>query len=121
MIFILKPLYEMITGEFSIFNNIVFNYIAMLAILRLSYKIAFKFIGEFYVLGLISSREAGSFLHWIIRFIFFILLFYIFTLLIWMMQFFIAISWWVWAILGVGILLAIILIVIMFRVKKISY
>jgi len=118
MILILKPLYELITGEFSLFNNIIFNYIAMFAILRLSYKIAFEFVGEFYVLGLISGSEAGSLLHWIIRFIFFIILFYIFTLLIWMVQFFMTISWWVWTIIGVTLLLVTIMIVIIVKITS---
>lgn len=63
-----KFMFDLITSPLSLFDNPIYNYIAMAIIGYIAYKIAFSIVGD---LGL--RGEVGSITHWIIRF--FILLF----------------------------------------------
>lgn len=63
-----KFIFDLITSSLSLFENPIYNYIVMAIIGYISFKIAFTIVGE---LGL--RGEAGSIVHWIIRF--FVLLF----------------------------------------------
>lgn len=63
-----KFMFDLITSPLSLFDNPIYNYISMAIIGYIAYKIAFSIVGD---LGL--RGEAGSIIHWVIRF--FILLF----------------------------------------------
>ena len=63
-----KFMFDLMTSPLSLFDNPIYNYIAMAIIGYIAYKIAFRIVGD---LGL--RGEAESITHWIIRF--FILLF----------------------------------------------
>ena len=60
-------LFDLITSPLSLFENPIHNYIAMAIMGFLAFKIAFAIVGE---LGI--SGEAGSIVHWIIRFFVFV-------------------------------------------------
>ena len=69
---VLKPIYELITGEYTLFDNIIYNYIVMTIVLFISYIIAFRLVGKLYNQKIINSRTTGSILHWGIRIIVFL-------------------------------------------------
>ena len=84
---ILKPIFEMITGEYVLFDDILYNYIAMGIIGLIAFKIAWDFVHQLYEWRIISGRNSGSFIHWSIRTIVFIVVFYIFSAIIWLTKF----------------------------------
>ena len=65
-------LFDLITSPLSLFENPFYNYIAMAIIGFIAFKIAFAIVGE---LGI--SGEAGSIVHWIIRFFVFAFIWFI--------------------------------------------
>ena len=84
---ILKPIFEMITGEYILFDDILYNYIAMGIIGLIAFKIAWNFVHQLYDWGIISGSNSGSLAHWSIRTIVFIVVFYIFSAIIWLTKF----------------------------------
>ena len=107
---ILKPLFELFTGRYALFDNVIYNYIAMAFVGWLAFKIAFNFVGDFYKLDIIESKEAGSLLHWSIRVVVFLVLFAFFSAMIWLAKLLMAIPFWVYIIMFVVFVLIIILI-----------
>ena len=73
----LKPIYETITGEFILFDNIIGNYIVIGVIGTIAFIIAWNFVGILYHEEYINGKNIGSLIHWIVRLVVFILLFYI--------------------------------------------
>ncbi len=67
-----KFLFDLFTSPLSLFENPIYNYIAMAIIGYIAFKIAFSIVGE---LGL--RGEAGSIVHWIIRFFVFAFIWFI--------------------------------------------
>ena len=108
----MKPIFELLTGEFVLFGNVIYNYIAMGIVGLIAFVIAFKLVGMLYDADIISSRSAGSFFHWFFRFVSFIVIFYILSCAIWLIKFIMAIQWWVWVIVGAIIIAAIVASVI---------
>lgn len=84
---ILKPIFEMITGEYVMFDNIIYNYIILTVIGLFAFGIAWRCVGKLYDNNIISGKNSGSLIHWTIRLVVFIALFYIFNLLIWLTKF----------------------------------
>ena len=82
----LKPIYEIITGEFILFENIIGNYIAMGVIGIIAFVIAWNFVGLLYDSKIISGKNIGSFIHWIARLIVFVILFYVSLGIIWIIK-----------------------------------
>lgn len=81
---ILKPVFEMITGEYVLFDNIIYNYITLGIVGIIALKVAWDFVGKLYDSGIIMGKSSGSIIHWIIRLITFIVLFYILSGIIWL-------------------------------------
>lgn len=84
---ILKPIFEMITGEYILFNDILWNYIVMGIIGIIAFKVAWNIGGKLYTSGIITGKNTGSIIHWIIRLIVFIGVFYIGSAIIWLTKF----------------------------------
>jgi len=61
MIEILKPLFEIITGDVAVCDNIIYNYIVMLGVGEIVYRSAFEIVGRGCRSGDIHGRTAGSF------------------------------------------------------------
>ena len=94
----MKLIFEYLTNSFSLFDNPVKDYIAMAAIGIMAFRVAYSVVGDFYSLGLISGRESGHVLHWIIRLIVFAVIFYIFATILRIYSWFISLpdyKWWV--------------------------
>ena len=84
---ILKPIFEMITGEYIMFDNIIYNYVIMTVIGVFAFGIDWRCVGKLYDNNIISGKNSGSLIHWTTRLVVFIALFYIFNLLIWLTKF----------------------------------
>lgn len=84
---ILKPVFEMITGEYVLFDNVIYNYITLSLVGIIALKVAWDFVGKLYDYGIIMGKSSGSIIHWTIRLITFIVLFYILSGIIWLTKF----------------------------------
>jgi hypothetical protein len=80
---ILKPIYELITGQYILFENIAYNYVALFLIGIIAFRSAWKIVGGLYDGDIINGRILGSIIHWSIRLIIFLLVFYSCSFLIW--------------------------------------
>ncbi len=72
-----RVIFDLITSPCSLFENPLYNYIAMLIVGSIAFTIAWNLVGEIGVRG-----ELGSILHWIIRFIAFVVVWFIFSVII---------------------------------------
>ena len=84
---ILKPIFEIIKGEYILFDNVIYNYITLSLVGIIALKVAWDFVGKLYDYGIIMSKSSGSIIHWTIRLITFIVLFYILSGIIWLTKF----------------------------------
>lgn len=66
-----KLLFEFLTEPLGLPIKWYYEYIILTVIGFIAYIIAFRCVGSMYREGFISSRGAGSFFHWLIRLIFF--------------------------------------------------
>lgn len=81
---ILKPVFEIITEEYILFDNVIYNYIILSIIGVIALKVAWNFVGKLYDYGIIIGKSSGSIIHWIIRLMIFTVLFYILGGIIWL-------------------------------------
>ena len=116
---ILKPIFEIITGEYILFDNIIYNYIAVAIIGLIAYRIAWESVKKLYNNNIISGKGIGSFIHWTTRLIAFLLIFYICSFLIWLTKFVYTYRMIILCYI-VGIAVIIIVIKIMKKNKKIK-
>ena len=93
---ILKPLFEILTGEVAVCDNILLNYVIMLGIGEIAFQAAHSFVGDAYRADMISGKSAGSILHWIIRLFIYVLIAYLLRAVIAIYLFFTSIPDWVW-------------------------
>ena len=77
----------MITGEYVLFDNVIYNYITLSIVGIIALKVAWDFVGKLYDYGIIMGKLSGSIIHWTIRLITFIVLFYILSGIIWLTKF----------------------------------
>ena len=81
---ILKPVFEMITGEYVLFDNVIYNYIILSIIGVIALKMAWNFVGKLFDYGIIIGKSSGSIIHWSIRLMIVTVLFYILSGIIWL-------------------------------------
>jgi len=98
-------IFDLITSPFSLFENPLYNYIAMALIGAVAFVIAYRVVGE---LGL--RGEAGSIAHWIIRFFVFVFIWLLCCIAIKIITF-IMNNWLV-------IIISIVLLLIVYFMKK---
>jgi hypothetical protein len=110
---ILKPIFELITGEYALFDNVLYNYVAMAVIGLIAFVVAFALVGKLYAADMIEGRGVGSLLHWIIRLVVFIVVFYVFSLIVWAIRAFLALPWW-----GIVLVIAAVIALITIIVKR---
>lgn len=102
---VLKFLFEFVTEQFSLFENILYNYIAMVAVGFIAFSIAFRMVGTLYRLDIIDGKFIGSLLHWIIRLIVFVVLIMFVSIVILFIKIIIAFQTWMWfALLAIGVI-----------------
>ena len=94
----MKLLFEYITSSFSLLEDPIKNYIVLAIIGSIAFPIAYGVVGKLYRFGLIYGREAGHVLHWIIRLIVFIAIFYVVAMIIRIYNWFHSLpdyKWWI--------------------------
>lgn len=96
MSIILKPLFEILTGEVAVCDNILLNYVVMLVIGEIAFRLARSLVGDAYHSGMISGRCAGSILHWLFRLMIYIGTTYLLRAAIAIYVFIVGIPGWVW-------------------------
>lgn len=96
---ILKPLFEILTGEVAICDNLLLNYVVMLGIGEIAFRLARSLVGDAYHSGMISGRCAGSILHWLFRLVIYVGAAYLLRAAIAIYFFIVGIPKWVWYIL----------------------
>lgn len=84
---ILKPIFEIITGKYILFQNIWQNYITMSIIGTIAYLVAKKVVGWLYREDFIEGKTIGSLIHWTVRLIIFLVIFYGCIGAIWLTKF----------------------------------
>lgn len=104
MIVILKPLFEILTGDVAVMDNVIYNYLIMLVVGEIAYRIAWNFVGDLYRMGAIDGKASGSIIHWTIRLIAYVVCAYIIRGCIWLQTLIVAIPHRVWWIIFAGVL-----------------
>lgn len=77
-----KFLFDYFTSSFSLFKDPINNYFAMAVVGIIAFLVAWNVVGKLYRSDIIEGRGIGSFLHWVIRFIVFIVIWFIFATVI---------------------------------------
>lgn len=73
----LKLAFQYLTDSYSLLENPFHNYIIMAVVGFLAYFIAYRIVGWFYRTDMINGRGPGHILHWLIRFVLFIAIYYV--------------------------------------------
>ena len=69
-----KLLFEFLTEPLGLPIEWYYEYVILAVVGFVAYIIAFRCVGSMYRKGFIRSRDAGSFFHWLIRLIFFVII-----------------------------------------------
>lgn len=96
MTLILKPVFDILTGDVVVCGNVLYNYLTLLIVGEIAFRCAYCFVGDAYRFGIIDGRAAGSILHWIIRLLIYFGIAYLLRIGIWIYHFVIRIPGWVW-------------------------
>ena len=115
---ILKPIFEWLTGNYNLFNNVLYNYVAMTIVGLLAFMVACKFVGSLYDIDLISGRTVGSIIHWVVRLVAFVVIFSVISVIIWFVKLILSIPVWVWWALLVITIFVIICFIVRHFLKK---
>ena len=110
---ILKPIFELVTGEFMLSNNIIYNYIALTIIGLIAFSVAWRFVGSLYDMDIINGKFIGSIIHWTVRVIVFIVVFYVFSFVLWLIKFILSVPFWTWIVVVLGVIIFIVLCVLL--------
>ncbi len=113
----MKELYNLIIDNLNLFQNPLYNYIAMAIIGLIAFGVAWNSVGTLYKMDAISGRESGSFIHWIVRIIVFVAIFCIISAIIWIVKLICSIPVWIWW----TILIILLVIIIGSLVYKYAY
>lgn len=120
----MKLLFEYLISSFSLFEDPIKNYVAMAIVGYMAYIIAYDEVGLLYRLGLINGRESGHILHYIIRLIAVLVIFFICSVAIRAYNWFHDLpvyKWWVIAsVVGIFTIALLVKICILFKKKKIE-
>ncbi len=106
----LKFLFDYLTDSYSLLENPIDNYIIMAVVGVIAYMISYNIVGWFYHADLIDGYSAGHILHWIVRFVVFVVLYYAFATAIRIYNWMVNVPAFVWwSILGAAVFLVIII------------
>ena len=94
----LKIAFEYLTDSYSLLENPTDNYIIMAGVGFIAYLIAYNIVGWFYGTDMITGSGAGHVLHWFIRFIVFVIIYYVAATAIRIYMWIIEIPKYVWLI-----------------------
>ncbi|AMJ40914.1 hypothetical protein [Anaerotignum propionicum] len=96
---IFKPLFEFITGNVAVMDNLIYNYLILLVVGEIAYQLAWSFVGNLYSIGAIEGRTSGSCIHWSIRLITYVFCAYLIRGFIWVYELVLNVPYWVWWVL----------------------
>lgn len=94
----LKYLFEYIVDSFSLLENPLDDYVIMAIIGIIAYGIAYSLVGKLYSYDIIDGRGVGRIVHWMIRLIVFVIIFYLVATTIRIYNWFVELpnyKWWV--------------------------
>lgn len=74
---IFKFLFETLTDPLGLPIHPIYEYLILLIIDSIAYKIAYSKVGDMYDIGFINGRTSGSFFHYVIRFFMFCIIWFI--------------------------------------------
>ena len=97
---ILKPIYEWLIGNYSLFEDPMKNYITMGVIGVIATTIAWYSVKSMYRDGSINGRSAGSFFYCFISFIVVTVLFVVISVVMWIIRIILSVPWWGWLVLA---------------------
>lgn len=100
MALILKPVFDILTGDVVVCGNILYNYLILLIVGEIAFRCAYCFVGDAYRFGIINGRAAGSILHWIIRLLIYLGVAYLLRIGIWVYHFVIHVPLRRWLVIG---------------------
>lgn len=101
---ILMPLFEILTGDVAVCDNVLMNYVIMLVIGEIAFRVARSLIGYAYHSDMIDGKAVGSILHWLLRLFVYILIAYVLRTVIAIYYFVVGIPAWVlWSALAITI------------------
>lgn len=100
MALILKPVFDILTGDVVVCGNILYNYLILLIVGEIALRCAYCFVGDAYRFGIINGRAAGSILHWIIRLLIYLGVAYLLRIGIWVYHFVIHVPLRRWLVIG---------------------
>lgn len=109
---ILKPIFNYLISDLNLFDDLILNTLLLAIIGFIAFRVAFKIIGLLYDIGFLRSRESGSVLHWTLRLIIFVLIFKVFTYLIFIVKFIFSIP--VWFLFSIVFLIIIVFLLYLF-------
>lgn len=112
---VLKPIFDWLVDGYSLFDNVLYNYVAMVSVGIIAYIVAKRMVRNLYADSMISGRGIGSILHWVIRFITFVTIVSVVSLVFRVIKFIASIPLWGWAI---ALIVFIIGSILFFRIKK---
>ena len=122
MSIVLKPLFDVLTGNVAVMNNVLFNYLILIIIGEIAYRVAWNFVRNLYQLEVIDGKASGSIIHWIIRLIAYVICAYLIRGGIWLYNIVILFPHWMgWLRLGIIAAFLIFVIVIIFIRMKSAY
>lgn len=114
---ILKPIFEWLTDGYTLFDNVLHNYLTMAIVGFIAFAVAWNIVGLLYRNDMISGRISGSILHWIIRLITFVVLFSFISVVLRVIRFIITVPLWIWLTIA-GLLIVGIFISLVIRNKR---
>ena len=114
----LKILFQYLTDSYALLENPVDNYIIMGVVGGIAFLVAYSIVGWFYDEDLISGSSAGSILHWIIRFIVFVVIYYVIATIIRLYKWVVGLPNYVW---WIALTVVIAIVVGVFIIKAISH
>jgi magnesium-transporting ATPase (P-type) len=114
---ILKPIFEMVTGELMFSDDIICNYIVMGIIGLIAFGLSWRFVGWLKDKDIIRGGRISSAIHWIVRFICVVVLFVVFSWVVVIVRFIINIPFYVWIII-LGAIVLVILIMAIAKIRK---
>ena len=111
-----KFIFESFTDPLSLPISVFWDYVIIAIIGFLAYVFAYRIVGNMYRGDFISSSTAGSFFHWTIRLVLFVLMFAVVYVIIQVVRFLIA-NW----LLVIGLLFALLLVIYAISEYKKAY
>lgn len=116
---ILKPIFEWLTDGYTLFDNVIYNYVVMAIVGYIAFAVAWNGVGSLYRNNVISGRTSGSVLHWIFKLITFAVLFSVVSIILRLIRLIITVPLWIWfTITIVGLLIVGITIFLIIRNKQ---